>query len=81
MTTKSKYIGRIDDGIWEVVDCKMFDKERNYRYVLQNQLNQNKVIVSHNAIVKLENHQTTVSSVIHQHIIRKRTAKKPTLVY
>lgn len=68
---KSKYIGKVYDGMWEVIDLRKTDKT-NIHYVLENIYNHNQCEITGEAMRNLDRGKTTMSSIIHQCIRTKQ---------
>lgn len=77
----SKYLGKIYDGLWEVVDCQPTQSKGNYSYTLENIYNHKKVIISNHTLLKVDRGETTMSSVIHTHIVNLGGGNRNTFIF
>lgn len=58
---KSKYLGKIYDGRWKVIDYKRLNKKyREYEYTLQNIYNGEKMTISSTQLYRIEHNGISV---------------------
>lgn len=72
----SKYLGKVYDGMWKVVDCVRTHTDPNiYEFVIENIYNHQKYKISSKSVAKLDKGETTMSKIIHINIVLKRNRK------
>lgn len=67
MEKQSKFLGKTYDGIWTVVDY-VKNSKTNLTFIIENNYNHNRYYVQAKTIRKLDNGETTVSSIIHKQL-------------
>ena len=71
---KSKYLGKIYDGRWKVIDYKRLNKKyRDYEYTLQNIYNGEKMTISNTQLYRIEKNGVSVCKTYRNKISRKRS--------
>lgn len=66
---KSKYIGKVYDGVWKVVSLKRYKESSNAQYcILENIYNHKQLKIRYATLYKLDKGETTVSKIIRTHI-------------
>lgn len=66
MAFKSKYVGKVYDGIWLVEKCETV--ENRCYYTVVNQFNGFRYRLAHSTILKLDRGETDMGKIIHQKI-------------
>lgn len=70
---KSKYLGKIYDGRWKVIDYKRLNKKySDYQYTLQNIYNQEKITISGRHLYRIDKNGLSVCRFYGNKINRKR---------
>ena len=74
-TTKSKYIGVVFEGRWEVVDTIRVD-ENHYNFLIRNIYNNQEMVISPNRMMRYYNDPSRFSRLRHR--IGKKKGKRIT---
>ena len=70
---KSKYLGKIYDGRWKVIEYKNISKKyRDYEYTLQNIYNGEKMTISGTQLYRIEHNGLSICRTYRNKISRKR---------
>lgn len=60
---KSKYLGKIYDGRWKVIDYKILNTKSRYEYTLQNIYNGEKITISRSQMYRINKNSQSVCRV------------------
>lgn len=63
---KSKYLGKVYDGMWKVVNT--YRRQSNTNYILENTYNKTRYEINPRTMVALDKGQTTMSRIIAHNI-------------
>ena len=76
MARTSKFLGKVYDGKWEIINAK-YDEDTNHMlYTLKDQMNGREIIIADSTLRKVINGKTTISHIIYERINKQQRGEK-----